>query len=78
MDCTITAIVVNATRTGSFMDGFATPTNCKIDGGNPRQATQHEHTFDVFVHPDYDQQFLFSNMVDFPEKIMSYSRELAN
>ena len=60
------------------MDGSATPTNCKIDGGNPRQTTQYQHNFDVFAHPDYDQQFLFSNMVDFPDKIMSYSRELEN
>ena len=57
LECTIIADAAIATRTGSFMDGFATPTDCKIDGGNPWQTTQYQLTFDVFVHPDYDQQF---------------------
>ena len=69
--------MVNATRTGSFADGSATPTNCKIDGGNP-SITQYLHTFDVFAHPDNDQQLFFSYMVDIPDKITSYNRELAS
>ena len=39
LDYTIIAIVVNATQTGSFMDGFATLINCKTDRGNPWQTT---------------------------------------
>ena len=75
LDCTIIADAVTATRTGSFMDGSATPTNCKIDGGNP-SITQYLHTVDVFAHPDNDQQVFFSHMVDIHEKILYYNREL--
>ena len=60
---------------GSSRNKFATPTICKIDGGNPR-TTQYLHTFEVFVHPDYDQQLFLSYMVDFPDKILYYNREL--
>ncbi len=56
MDCTITAIVVNATRTGSLMDGFATLTDCKIDGGNPWQTTQYPHTLAYVYIQNCDQQ----------------------
>ena len=60
---------------GSSKNGFATPTFCKNDGGNPR-TTQYLHTFEVFVHPEYDQQLFFSYMVDFPDKILYYNCEL--
>ena len=52
LDWTSIADAVTATRTGSFMDGFATPTNCKIDGGNPWQATQYRRYLDICVHPE--------------------------
>ena len=52
LDCTIIADAVTATRTGSFMDGSATPTNCKIDGGNPWQTTQYRRSVGICIHPE--------------------------
>ena len=43
LDYTGIVDVVNATQTGSFMDGFATLINCKIDRGNPWQTTTVSH-----------------------------------
>ena len=60
------------------MDGSATLINCKSTGATHGKAPQYHITIDAFVHPAYGQQFLFSNLVDFYEKIMSYNRELAN
>ena len=47
-------------------------------GATHGNTPQYHLTLDAFVHPAYDQQFFFSNMVDFYEKVMSYDRELAN
>ena len=52
----------------SSKNGFATPTICQTDGGNPR-TTQYLNTFEVFAHPDYDKPLFFSYMVDTPNKI---------
>ena len=65
LDCTNIADAVTATRAGSFMDGSATPTNCKDRWGQP--VTDHPVSalhWHMCTSRTMISKFLFSNMVD--------------